>query len=257
MIAAEAEAEAPRIAAEAEVEAAASAHRPVKQSPECKRAERERYEYWTRKIKKYSIPYLQGKTADESLPPQALPAHVAKLLGNKAHFYGGHYPSASQGEKGYTDLCTGGPTCKTNEIICDAIYASLPDNCLTYAQMFCNYDDLCPIKVPLYINGKIFDFEKHFLKLLTDAERDEWLRLTVNHLKWKYIDAINSGVQDAILLVFGRMPKKYWPVQHQEALKMACNHFLCTEGRVVEFKLKIVTCDHFHRYALVLMMKEL
>jgi hypothetical protein len=111
--------------------------------------------------------------------------------------------------------------------------------------MFCNYDDLCPIKAPLYINGEPFDFEKHFLNLLTEAERAEWWRLTVNHLKWKYIDAINSGVQEAILLAFGRLPKKYWPVQHQEALKMAYNHFLCREGRVVEFKLEIVTCDHF------------
>ncbi len=64
-------------------------------------------------------------------------------------------------------------------------------------------------------------------------------------LKWEYIDAINSGVQEAILLAFGRLPKKYWPVQHQEALKMACKLFLRAEGRVVESKLEIVTCDHF------------
>jgi hypothetical protein len=64
-------------------------------------------------------------------------------------------------------------------------------------------------------------------------------------LKWKYIDAIKSGVQEAILLVFGRLPKNYWPAQHQEALEMACNHILCTEGEAVEFTLKIITCEHF------------
>jgi hypothetical protein len=79
MIAAEAEA-AGRSAAES-----ASAHRP----PECKQAERERYEFWMREILKYSITYLQGKMADESPPPQALPAQVAELLGNVMRFYGG------------------------------------------------------------------------------------------------------------------------------------------------------------------------
>ena len=88
--------------------------------------------------------------------------------------YAGHNPPKSQGTKGYTDPHTGSPTAKTNEIIYDAIYASLLDDCkLTFAQMFCNYDDLCPIKAPLYINGKNFDFEKHFLNLLTDVERAE------------------------------------------------------------------------------------
>ena len=47
------------------------------------------------------------------------------------------------------------------------------------------------------------------------------------------------------MLVFGRLPIKYWPDQHTEALKMARKHILDTEGRVVEFTLKIVTCDHF------------
>ena len=74
-------------------------------------------------------------------------------------------------------------------------------------------------------------------------ERAEWRRVTINHLKWKYIDVINSGVQEAILFVFGRLPKKYWADQHQEALKMALNCIL-HKGRVVEFKLKIVTCYH-------------
>jgi hypothetical protein len=143
MITAKAGAEATSIAAEAEAEAAASAHRPVKQSSECTRT------------KKYSIPYLQGKMADESSPPQALPTHVTKILGNKVRYYAGHYPPQSQGKKSYTDLCTSGPTAKMNEIIYDGIYASLPDNCkLPFAQMFCNYDDLCPIKAPLNINGK-------------------------------------------------------------------------------------------------------
>ncbi len=152
----------------------------------------------------------------------------------------------SQGKKSYTDPCTGGPTCKTNKIIYDAIYASLPDDCkLTFAQMFSNFDDLCPFKAPLYVNGEKFDFEKHFLNLLTNAERAEWLRLTVNHLKWKYIDAIKSSVQKAIVLVFGRLPKKYWPDQHQEALRLARKHILRTEERVVEFTLEIITCDHF------------
>ena len=111
--------------------------------------------------------------------------------------------------------------------------------------MFCNFDDLLPFKASLHVNGKRFDFKKHVLNLLTDAERAEWRRVTINHLKWKYIDAINSGVQEAIVLVFGRLPEKYWPDQPQEALKMASNHIRCTEGRVVEFKLQIVTCYHF------------
>ena len=78
------------------------------------------------------------------------------------------------------------------------------------------------------------DFKKHFLNLLTNAECAEWWRLTVNHLKWKYIDAIKSRVQEVIVLVFGRLPKKYWPAQHQEALQMAREHILRTEERVVE-----------------------
>ena len=111
--------------------------------------------------------------------------------------------------------------------------------------MFENFDDLCPFKAPLYVKGVKFDFEKHVLNLLTDAERAEWWRLTVNHLKWKYIDAIKNGVKKAILLVFGRLPKKYWPGQHQEALRLARELILRTEERVVEFTLEIVTCDHF------------
>ena len=135
---------------------------------------------------------------------------------------------------------------RTNKIIYDTIYASLPDDCkLTFAQMFCNFDDLCPFKAPLHVNGKKIDFEKHVLDLLTDAERAEWRRLTVNHLKWKYIDAIKKWGENAILFVFGRLPKKYWPNQHQEALKMAREHILCTKESVVEFTLEIITCDHF------------
>ena len=156
----------------------------------------------------HNIVYLQGKTADKSPPPQALPARAAKLLGNVITFYNAHYPPVTQGKKSYTDPRTGGPTCKTNEIIYDAIYASLPDDCkLTFAQMFSNFDDLCPFKAPLYVNGKKIDFEKHVLNLLTDTERVEWWHLTVIHLKWKYIDAIKSRVQEAIVLVFGRLPK--------------------------------------------------
>ena len=224
-----------------------SAHRPVEhQSPECKQAERERYEFWMCMIDIHSIWYLQGKTAGESPPPQALPAKVAELLGDALRFYVAHYPPKSQGKKKYTDPRTGGPTCTTNEIIYDAIYASLPDDCkLTFAQMFENFDDLCSFKAPLYVNGEKSDFEKHVLNLLTDAERAEWWRLTVNHLKWKYIDAIKNGVKKAIVLVFGRLPKKYWPGQHQEALRLAREHILRTEERVVEFTLEIVTCDHF------------
>ena len=111
--------------------------------------------------------------------------------------------------------------------------------------MFENFDDLCPFKAPLSVNGEKFDFEKHVLDLLTDAERAEWWCLTVNHLKWKYIDAIKNGVKKAILFVFGRLPKKYWPAKHQEALQMARDHIRCSEGRVVEFTLEIITCDHF------------
>ena len=154
-----AEVEATRIAAEVEaakVEAArlsaaesASAHRPVEQSPEYKQAERERYEFLMRMIIIHDIWYLQGKNADESPPPQELPARAAELLNNVMRFYAAHYAPESQGEKSYTDPRTRGPTCKTNEIIYDAIYASLPDDCkLTFAQMFCNFDDLCPFKAP-------------------------------------------------------------------------------------------------------------
>jgi hypothetical protein len=52
-------------------------------------------------------------------------------------------------------------------------------------------------------------------------------------------------LKKSIVLVFGRLPKKYWPDQHKEALKMARKHILDTEGQVVEFTLKIVTCNHF------------
>jgi hypothetical protein len=77
---------------------------------------------------------------------------------------------------------------------------------------------------------------------------------TINHLKWNYIDAINSGVQEAILFVFGRLPKKYWHDQHQEALKMALDHILNKE-RVVEFKPKSLVVIISHHYALVLTMR--
>jgi hypothetical protein len=97
----------------------------------------------------------------------------------------------------------------------------------------------------MYVKGVKFDFEKHVLNLLTVEEQAEWRRVTVNHLKWKYIDAISNRLKKSIVLVFGRLPKKYWPDQHTEALKMARKHILDTEGRVVEFTLKIVTCDHF------------
>ena len=71
---------------------------------------------------------------------------------------------------------------------------SLPDNCkVTFAKMFYYFDDLSSFKAPLYVNGEKFDFKKHVLDLLTDAERAEWWRLTVNHLKLKYIDAIKNG----------------------------------------------------------------
>jgi hypothetical protein len=162
-------------------------------------------------------------------------------------FYAGHYLPESQGKKSYTDPRTGGPTCTTNEIIYDTIYASLPDDCkLTFAQIFDNFDDLCSFKAPLYVNGEKFDFEKHVLSLFTDAKRAKWWRLTVNHLKRKYIDAIKNWVKKAIVLVFGRLPSiKYWPGQHRNALRLARKHILRTEERVVEFTLEIVTCDHF------------
>jgi hypothetical protein len=194
----------------------------------------------------HNIWYLQGKNADESPPPQELPARAAELLGNVLRFYAGHYIPESQGKMSYTDPRTGGPTCMTNEIIYDTIYASLPDDCkLTFAQMFYYFDDLCSFKAPLYVNGEKFDFEKHVLSLFTDAQCDKWWRLTVNHLKRKYIDAIKNGVKKAIVLVFGRLPIKYWPGQHRNALRLARKHILRTEKRVVEFTLEIVTCDHF------------
>ena len=139
-----AEVEATRIAAEVEatridarvateVDAArmsavesASPHRPVKQSPEYKQAEREKYEFWIIMISIHSIWYLQGKPANESPPPQALPARAAERLGNVIRLYATNYPPESQDKKGYTDPRTGGPTCKTNEIIYDAIYAVFP-----------------------------------------------------------------------------------------------------------------------------------
>jgi phosphoribosylformylglycinamidine (FGAM) synthase PurS component len=223
----------------------ASAHCPVEQSKECKQAERDRHKFVMSMIFIHDIWYLKGKTADKSPPHQALPARAAKLLGKVIRFDAAHYAPASQGEKSFTDPRTGGPTCKTNKIIYDAIYASLPDDCkLTFAQMFENFDDLYPFKAPLYVKGEKFDFEKHVLNLLTDEERAEWWHLTVNHLKWKYIDAIKNGVKKAILFVFGRLPEKYWPAKHEEALQMAREHILDTEGQVVEFTLEIVTCDH-------------
>ncbi len=159
------EADATRIATEAEAARRPAApstsdHRPVQQSLECKQAERKRYEFWMRIIVKYCIIYLQGKTTNRSLPPQALPAHIAKLLGNVMRFYGGHYPPTTQGTKTNTDPCTGGPTCKTNKTMYDVIYTSLPDDCkLSFAQMFCNFDDLCPFNAPLYVNGQNFYFK--------------------------------------------------------------------------------------------------
>jgi hypothetical protein len=95
-----AEVEAARIAAEiariarrdafitAQIEAArlsaaesASAHRPVVQSPECKQAERKRYEFMMHMNIIHNIWYLQGKNADESPPlknyPQEPPSYWA------------------------------------------------------------------------------------------------------------------------------------------------------------------------------------
>jgi len=149
-----------------------------------------------RKIIIHNIWYLQGKTADKSPPPKALPTRAAKLLGKVIRFYAAHYAPASQGEKSFADPHTGGPTYKTNKIIYDTIYASLPNDCkLTFAQMFCNVDDLCPFKAPLHVNGEQFDFEKNFLHLLTDAERAEWWRLTVkgctgDFSKKKYVQTL-------------------------------------------------------------------
>ena len=51
-------------------------------------------------------------------------------------------------------------------------------------------------------------------------------------------------MKKAILFIFGRLPKKYWPDKHKEALQIAHEYILDTEGRVVEFTLEIVTCDH-------------
>jgi hypothetical protein len=145
-----------------------------------------------------SITYLQGKTAGKSPSPHPLPSLFAEQLGNVSRFDAGHYSPNSQGNKGYTDPRTGGPTCKTNKIIFDMIYASHPDDYkLTFVQMFCHLDDLCPFKAPEYVNGKKIDFKKHVLNLLTNEESVEWLRVTRDHLKWKYIDAINSRVVDS------------------------------------------------------------
>jgi hypothetical protein len=69
----------------------ASAHRPVEQSQECKQAERDRYEFVMRMIIIHTIWYL-GKMADDSPPPQALPARAAKLLGKVIRFYAANYP---------------------------------------------------------------------------------------------------------------------------------------------------------------------
>ncbi len=66
---------------------------------------------------------------------------------------------------------------------------------LVSPQFHCQYDDLCPFKAPLYVKGVKFDFEKHVLNLLTVEEQAEWRRVTVNHLKWKYIDAISNRLK--------------------------------------------------------------
>ena len=92
--------------------------------------------------------------------------------------------------------------------------------------MYNLFSDLCQFEMPLYIDGENFDFEKHLLNLLTNDECAEWRRFTINYLKWRYIDAIKNGVHRAIVIVFGRLPKKYWPEQHQKALKKAIKHIL-------------------------------
>ena len=113
--------------------------------------------------------------------------------------------------------------------------------------MFSKFDDLCPFKALLYVNGENFDFEKHVLNLLTNAESAEWRRITTNHLKWKYIDTL-SGVQEtSILFVLEKLLKKYWPDQHQEALKRTLDRIL-HKLRVVEFSSKslLVIISHHH-----------
>ena len=88
-----------------------------------------------------------------------------------------------------------------------------------------------------YVNDEKFYFKKHVLNLLTNVEHAEWRRFTINHSEWEYIDAISSRVQEAIVLVFGRLLTKYWPAQHQEALQKAHEHILCSKGRVAEYHL--------------------
>jgi hypothetical protein len=60
--------------------------------------------------------------------------------------------------------------------------------------MFDDFDDLCPMKTPLKVDGVNFDFKKHFLSVLSDDERSRWKALTIDHIKWKYVDAIDHGV---------------------------------------------------------------
>ena len=221
-------------------------HHPISKSEECARAEKKMFKFWMDMAVKYCIDYLQGKTADESPPPCPLPQWLTEKLDGTMRIYAGHYPPTSQKNKGYVHPRTGGPTANTNKIIFDAINSCLPENRkVTFGQMYDLFSDLCQFEMPLYIDGKKFDFEKHLLNLLTNDERAEWRRFTINYLKWRYIDAIKNGVHRAIVMVFGRLPNKYWPELHKKALKKALKHILHSENRDAKFDLQITTCPHF------------
>ncbi len=178
------------------------------------------------------LSYLSNKP-DKS--PMAIPLtpELSRAIGNYIRFYAGHYPPESQGLHGYIHEVTRAATCATNRLICESVNSSLSDEMkMPFADMFDAFDDLCPMKAPLKVDGVKFDFKKHFLDVLSDEERARWKTLTIDHIKWKYVDAIDHGVNKAIVLIFGKRPGQYWPDIHKRALDQAGELFL-TEGREV------------------------
>ena len=134
------------------------------------------------------------------------------------------------------------------QLICDTVNLCLLDEMQTpFADVFDDFDDLCPMKAPLEVtDGVQFDFKKHFLAVLSDEERARWTTLTIDHIKWKYVNAIDHGVNKSTILIFGKLPKKIWPDFHKTALDQAIELFRM-EGRDVQFEQTFLTCSHFSK----------
>ena len=103
------------------------------------------------------------------------------------------------------------------------------------------------MKAPLEVaDGVKFDFNKHSHAVLLDKEHARWTTLTINHIKWKYVDTIDHGVNKATILIFGKLPKKIWPDFHKTGLDQAIELFRM-EGRDVQFEQTFLTCSHFSK----------